>query len=35
MSLPPVVRWNYNVTPEPGSQEAELLEVLKNPKEWV
>lgn len=35
MSLPPRVRWDYNVEPAPGSEEAKLVEVLKNPREWV
>lgn len=35
MSLPPHVQWVYNHTPEPGSEEAKLLEVLANPKDWV
>ena len=35
MSLPPRVRWDYNAEPEPGSEEAKLLDVLKNPKDWV
>ncbi|MEX2380722.1 MAG: oxygen-dependent coproporphyrinogen oxidase [Vicingaceae bacterium] len=35
MSLPPVVQWKYDHHPEPGSEEAKLLEVLKNPKDWV
>jgi coproporphyrinogen III oxidase len=35
MSLPPRVRWDYNVQPEPGSREAELVNVLKNPRDWV
>lgn len=35
MSLPPVVRWAYDHHPEPGTPEAELLEVLKNPREWA
>ena len=35
MSLPPHVQWKYNYEPEPGSQEAQLLAVLKNPKEWI
>ncbi|MFC4633650.1 oxygen-dependent coproporphyrinogen oxidase [Dokdonia ponticola] len=35
MSLPPVVQWKYDHHPEEGSEEARLLEVLKNPKEWV
>jgi coproporphyrinogen III oxidase len=35
MSLPPHVQWHYNHQPEKGSEEARLLDVLKNPKEWV
>lgn len=35
MSLPPVVQWKYNYTPEPGSAEAQLLHVLRNPREWI
>jgi coproporphyrinogen III oxidase len=35
MSLPALVRWDYNVTPEPNSREERLLSVLKNPQEWV
>lgn len=35
MSLPPQVRWDYDFHPKPGTREAELIDVLKNPKEWV
>ncbi|MCM4155075.1 oxygen-dependent coproporphyrinogen oxidase [Gramella sp. AN32] len=35
MSLPPQVQWRYDHHPETGSEEARLLEVLQNPKEWV
>jgi len=35
MSLPPVVQWKYDHQPEPGSEEEKLLNVLKNPKDWV
>ncbi len=35
MSLPPHVQWRYDHQPEKGSEEAKLLEVLKNPKDWV
>ncbi len=35
MSLPPRVRFDYDDKPKPGSQEAELIDVLKNPREWV
>uniref|UniRef100_A0A0B6ZU29 coproporphyrinogen oxidase n=1 Tax=Arion vulgaris TaxID=1028688 RepID=A0A0B6ZU29_9EUPU len=35
MSLPLTARWEYMHAPEPGSREAQLTEVLKNPKDWV
>jgi coproporphyrinogen III oxidase len=35
MSLPPKVQWQYDHLPEEGSEEARLLKVLKNPKDWV
>ncbi len=35
MSLPPRVRWVYGHQPAPGSREAELLEVLRCPREWA
>ena len=35
MSLPPVVRWAYNAHPEPGTEEGRLVEILRNPKDWV
>lgn len=35
MSLPPRVRWDYDFTPKQGSREAELIEVLKNPRKWI
>jgi coproporphyrinogen III oxidase len=35
MSLPPHVQWRYDHQPEKGSEEAKLLDVLKNPKDWV
>lgn len=35
MSLPPHVQWVYDHHPEPGSEEERLLEVLKEPKEWI
>lgn len=34
MSLPPLVRWRYDHHPEPGSPEAELLAVLRRPRDW-
>jgi coproporphyrinogen III oxidase len=35
MSLPPRARWVYDYHPEPGTAEAELVQVCLNPKEWV
>ena len=35
MSLPPKVQWAYNHNPPPGSEEAKLVEVLKNPRQWA
>ncbi|MBW2961661.1 oxygen-dependent coproporphyrinogen oxidase [Mesonia aestuariivivens] len=35
MSLPPHVQWVYNQTPEAGSEEEKLLNVLKKPVKWV
>jgi len=35
MSLPPLVRWEYNWQPEPGSPEAELYEVFLRPQDWL
>ena len=35
MSLPPRVRWDYDHHPEPGTKEAELIEVLEKPREWI
>jgi coproporphyrinogen III oxidase len=35
MSLPPVVRWRYDHQPDPGSPEATLLEVIRNPRDWA
>ena len=35
MSLPPRVRWDYNVEPEAGSPEAKLIAVLKEPINWI
>ena len=34
MSLPPLVRWDYDVMPQPGSPEAELLAHLR-PHDWL
>ncbi len=35
MSLPPHVQWVYDHNPEIGSEEEKLVNVLKNPKEWI
>lgn len=35
MSLPPHVQWRYNFIPKADSPEAELVEVLKNPRNWL
>jgi coproporphyrinogen III oxidase len=35
MSLPPIVRWRYDWTPEPGSPEARLTDVLMPPRDWA
>ncbi|WP_158975177.1 oxygen-dependent coproporphyrinogen oxidase [Cellulophaga sp. L1A9] len=35
MSLPPHVQWVYDHHPEAGSEEEKLINVLKNPKDWV
>jgi coproporphyrinogen III oxidase len=35
MSLPLTARWEYDQHPEPGSEEARLLEVLRKPVDWA
>jgi len=35
MSLPPHVQWVYDHNPEKGSDEAKLIEILKNPIDWL
>jgi len=35
MSLPPLVRWNYDYRPEAGTREAELYEVYLQPRNWA
>jgi coproporphyrinogen III oxidase len=35
MSLPPLVRWEYNWQPEAGSQEAELYERFLPHRDWL
>ena len=35
MSLPPQVRWDYGVSPVPGSPEARLIEYFLKPRDWL
>ncbi len=35
ISLPPMVSWEYNWQPTPGSQEAKLYEVYLTPYDWA
>jgi coproporphyrinogen III oxidase len=35
MSLPPLVRWEYDWKPEPGSAEAQLTENFLKPRDWI
>jgi len=35
MSLPPLVRWDYNQTSAPGSEEARLLEHFLTGRDWL
>jgi|SRR6185312_681566 len=35
MSLPPLVRWEYDWKPETGSREAELYEKFLKPRDWA
>ena len=35
MSLPPMVRWDYNWHPEPGTEEARLYDEFLVPKNWA
>ena len=34
MSMPPIVTWRYNWSPEPGSPEAKIYEAIK-PRDWI
>ena len=34
-SMPPLAAWKYDHQPAPGSRESDLIEVLKNPRDWV
>ena len=35
MSLPPLVRWEYDYHPEPGTAEAQLTEEFLTPRDWL
>ncbi len=35
MSLPPLVRWEYDYHPEPGTPEARLTEEFLKPRDWL
>ncbi|MGM0552238.1 MAG: oxygen-dependent coproporphyrinogen oxidase [Pseudomonadota bacterium] len=35
MSLPPLVRWEYNFQPTPGTPESELYERYLKPRDWL
>jgi coproporphyrinogen III oxidase len=35
MSMPPLARWEYCYTPEPGTPEARLYETFLKPQDWV
>ena len=35
MSLPPLVRWDYNYRPAPGSPEARLHDIFLPPRDWA
>lgn len=35
MSLPPLVKWRYSWSPEPGTEEAKLYEMFLKPKDWL
>ncbi|CAI5515015.1 unnamed protein product [Closterium sp. Naga37s-1] len=34
-AAPPLIAWRYNVQPQPGSPEEELVKVLKSPVDWA
>ena len=35
VSAPPRIRWDYKANPSEGSKEARLLEVLREPVDWI
>eukprot|EP00898_Chlorokybus_atmophyticus_P002929 jgi/Chlat1/3637/Chrsp238S03636 len=35
VSAPPLIAWRYNVVPEAGSEEEKLVEILRQPRDWL
>ena len=35
ISMPPSVKWSYDFKPEKGSDEENLIKILKSPKNWI
>jgi coproporphyrinogen III oxidase len=35
VSCPPLVAWDYDYKPSENSEEEKLLQILKQPKDWV
>jgi coproporphyrinogen III oxidase len=35
MSMPPLARWEYNFTPQPGSAECALYDYFLKPQDWL
>ena len=35
VSSPPVVAWEFRAEPEPGTDEARTMDILRNAREWV
>jgi coproporphyrinogen III oxidase len=34
VSAPPLIRWKYNAEPQEGSEEANMMKVLRKPRDW-
>ncbi|GAQ86634.1 coproporphyrinogen III oxidase [Klebsormidium nitens] len=35
VSAPPLIAWSYNVEPAPGSPEADVMDILRKPRDWA
>lgn len=35
VSAPPLIAWRYRAEAAPGSEEARLVEVLRQPRPWA